>query len=202
MTQPLDRTCELPALGDLDSETGEFWATQTFNMPRDRQNLSAFERNRLYLNLGDFEFFDSSFAAGCEIDADSRSAIAADFDRDGRTDLLVGSAGGGPLRLFLNRIPNAGQSVRLHLLAGVGNRPAIGTRVVATIGRQQIVRDLFPVNGNAGQAPAEMIIGTGQAASIDSLTVRWPNGNIQVFLDVPATGTVTLHEAQGIVENH
>ena len=96
MSRPLDRTASLPELGKVDRENGEFWAGNAFTMIGEGNNLSAYERNRVFLNTGDGkEFLDASFASAADIDSDSRSAIVADFDRDGWPDLLVGSVGGG-----------------------------------------------------------------------------------------------------------
>ena len=200
MTQPLDRSCQLPALGELDEETGEFWPERVFQMPRNRQNLSAYERNRAYLNAGDDTFLDFSFASGCDIDADSRSVIAADFDRDGATDLLVGSVGGGPLRLFLNRMPATSHRVRVELVGVRSNRSGTGSRVTAVCGGRQIVRDVFPANGCLGQGPVELILGVGDATLIDRLTVRWPSGEQQEFVDIPVDCAVTITEGQTRVE--
>jgi hypothetical protein len=192
----LDRACSLPALGKLDEETGEFWPEKMFQMPRNRQNLSAFEQNRAFLNLDDETFLDFSFASGCDIDSDSRSVVAADFNRDGATDLLVGSVGGGPLRLFLNRLPETNHRVRIELVGVTSNRQAIGARVIAHCGERQIVRDVFPANGFLGQGPAELLLGVGEASKIDRLSVRWPNGRTQEFADVPVDGVLTVVEGQ------
>ena len=129
-------------------------------LPATGQNLSAFERNRTFLNIDGDSFIDVSFASVADIDSDSRSVVAADFNRDGATDLLVGSVGGGPMRLFLNRYPN-GNHVSVRLVGTKSNRLGIGARLVAKAGSRQIVRDVFPPNGFMGQGPTETILGIG-----------------------------------------
>ena len=62
MTRPLDRNARLPELGRVDREAGEFWVENPFDITSGGYNLSAFERNRLYLNLGGLSFLDASFA--------------------------------------------------------------------------------------------------------------------------------------------
>ncbi|MGI9241543.1 MAG: ASPIC/UnbV domain-containing protein, partial [Verrucomicrobiales bacterium] len=140
-------------------------------------------------------FVDVSFASGTDIDSDSRSVVAADFNRDGACDLLVGSVGGGPLRLFLNRYP-AGNFVRVRLQGTTSNRLGIGARLVAHAGKK-IVRDVFPANGFMGQGPVETIIGIGDATEIERLEVRWPSGKTQTFANLPAGGSVELREDDG-----
>ena len=173
VSRPLDRNSKIPALGELDEEEGEFWVENPFMMMGIRANLSSYERNRMFLNRDGKSFIDASFASVADIDSDSRNVIAADFDRDGSTDLLVGSAGGGSLRLFANRFPRkAGNSVRIELVGVESNRPAIGTRIVANVSGRQIVRDVFPSNGFMGQGPVETILGLGVNSQIDQLSIR------------------------------
>ena len=195
VSQPLDRYSKIEALGDLDTEAGEFWVENPFMMIGMRANLSAYERNRTFLNVDGKSFIDMSFASAVDLDSDSRSVIAADFDRDGATDLLVSSVGGGPLRLFLNRFPKQ-NSVRIELVGSKSNRAAIGARLIAHVGSRQIVRDVFPANGFMGQGPAEVSLGLGSAERIDRLEVRWPSGKTQEFAKLPAGRPLRIDEGQ------
>ena len=185
MSQPHNRLSQLEAIGEIDEEAGEFWTKNPFQMPNERENLSSFERNRTFLNLDGNSFIDISFASGADIDSDSRSVVAADFNRDGSTDLLVGSVGGGSLRLFLNRFPKANFS-RIRLEGSGSNRAGIGARLTATVKGQKLIRDLFPQNGFMGQGPAEIILGLGDAKVIDRLEVRWPSGKTQIYKNLAA----------------
>ena len=184
MTQPMDRSCMLPQLGEMDDEHGEFWVENPFLLPQLGKNISAYEKNRMFLNMPGGAFLDASFASQADIDSDSRSVIASDFDKDGYCDLLVGSDGGGPLRMFRNSFPWQTRRVRLRLVGKISNRTAIGSRVILECGGRQIVRDLFAPNGFLGQAPAEMLIGVGTSERIEQLTVRWPTGQEQTFTDL------------------
>ncbi len=196
MAQPLDRNARLPELGQVDREGGEFWVENPFRIPGSGNNLSAYERNRLFLNLGGEGFLDASFASDADIDSDSRAVIVADFDRDGASDLLVGSVGGGPLRLFLNRFPRTNRRIRLELTGVQSNRRGVGSRIEIEIGKRKIVRDLFPSNGGTGQGPVESLIGLGRAERIDRLSVRWPSGHVQRFENLPVDSEIEITEGQ------
>ncbi len=198
VSQPLNRNCEIPVLGELDEELGEFWVENPFMMMGIRANLSSYERNRTFINVDGESFIDASFASAMDLDSDSRNVIAADFNRDGATDLLVGSVGGGPLRLFLNRFPKQ-NSVRIELIGVESNRAAIGTRLVAHVGDRQIVRDVFPANGFMGQGPVETILGLGDATQIDRLHIRWPDGRTQVHNDLPVNKVVSVTQGHAEV---
>ncbi len=193
MSQPLDRSCKIEPLGKIDSAAGEFW-TDTFEMPQNGDNLSAYETNCLFLNVDGTRFLDASFASNANIDSDSRSVMVGDFNGDRAPDLLVGSVGGGPLRLFLNEFPEGNHRVEIRLRGVESNRSAIGARAVAEASGQTIVRDLFAPNGFMGQGPARLNLGVGTADRIDKLTIRWPTGKQQVFEDLPVDCVIQIVE--------
>jgi len=170
----------------VDRENGEFWVGNPFMIPKMGENLSAYERNCLFLNIGGNDFINASFASNADLDADSRAVIPADFDRDGAVDLLIGSVGGGSMRLFRNRFSTGMKSIRLQLEGTKSNRTGIGSRVTLTVGGRKIVRDLFPADGFSGQAPAELTIGIGAADRVDRLEVRWPSGEVETLEQLPA----------------
>lgn len=201
-TQPNDRTIALPAIGELNPEAGEFWENP-IDLDAVNVNLGSFQKNRLFLNTKEQGFLDASFASSASIDSDSRSAIAADFDGDGAVDILVGSVGGGSLRLFTNQMPQ-GNRLEIRLKGTKSNSAGIGARVTAEFttddGKQTIVREMFPQNGFMGTGPANVWIGIGQAEKIDSLSVRWPTGETQVFVDVPVNQSVRVEEGDSEIE--
>lgn len=197
MSQPMDRTCEIEALGEVDESRGEFWFDNPFQIPASGENLSAYETNRLYTNLDGNSFMDVSFSSGVDIDSDSRSIICADFNNDGANDMLIASVGGGPLRLFINQYPDPGNYLRIGLKGTKSNRAAIGTKIVLHCGDQQIVRQRFPANGFMGQGPTETIVGIGKHDKVDRIEVQWPTGETQAFENVSANQTVQIIEGQG-----
>jgi len=196
VSQPQNRECQIPVLGEIDHAAGEFWVENPLWLPEMRKNLSAYERNRMYLNFGGESFVDVSYASGADIDSDSRSVIAADFNNDGSPDLLVGSAGGGPLRLFYNRFPDTVNRLQIKLAGSTSNRSAIGARVTVFCGGRQLVRDVFPANGFMGMSPTQLTIGIGQAKTVDRIVVRWPSGQVQEFANVPVNQRISITEGE------
>ena len=194
MSQPLDRTCRLEPLGEIDVEAGEFWS-HPFEMAHNGDNLSAFERNQLFLNLNGDAFINASFASGVDIDSDSRSAMVGDFNGDALPDLLVASVGGGPLRLFLNRTPKRGR-ITLRLVGTTSNRAGLGARVIMESEGQVIVRELFAPSGFMGHSPPHLYLGTDGRQVVDRLTVEWPSGRRLDLSDVPANSEITAVEGR------
>ncbi|MDG1874229.1 MAG: ASPIC/UnbV domain-containing protein [Mariniblastus sp.] len=199
MTAPNDRLGKLPAIGDVDQERGEFWVENPLMIPELGENLSAFERNKLFINVDGQKFIDGSFASSTDIDSDSRSVIGCDIDRDGAQDLLVASAGGGSLRVFSNQLLQNNR-IEIRLRGVKSNRPGIGARLTAHCGDKQIVRDLFPTNGFMGIGPAAAWIGLGQAEKIDKLMIRWPAGETQELTDLDANQSIRIRENSREIE--
>lgn len=184
VSQPFDRSALCEAPGEPQEEYGEFWEQNPWNIAF-RHNLSAFERNRTFLNLEGTGFVDISYLTGADADGDSRSSVAADVDHDGRLDLLVRQVGGGPLLLYENRFA-AGNSLTVSLRGVSSNRLGIGARIVARVGENRIVRELFPINSFHSQSPSRVHLGLGEADVVDELQVSWPSGQEQTLRDLPA----------------
>lgn len=198
MSQPFDRGCELPAPGTVDEGLGEFWVENPWEISR-QHNLSAFERNRTFWNAGGRDFVDISRLTGMDSDGDGRCAVAADVNNDGRLDLIVRQAGGGPLKIYENRFPQQ-HWLSVSLRGHQSNRLGIGTRVVATVGPRRIVRDLLPVNSYMSAAPAIVHLGLGDAEKIDRLSLQWPSGESHELTDIPADQHIRIDEQNGTYE--
>ena len=92
--------------------------------------------NSVFLNQGDGAFEDVSAEAGLEKEAPAvhRGAAFADFNNDGRIDVVV-AALGGPAELWENISPGQNTWLKLKLVGTKSNRDGIGARV--RIGNQQ-----------------------------------------------------------------
>jgi hypothetical protein len=157
------------------------------------ENLSSFERNRLFLNNGEGNFLDVSFPAGVDSDSDGRSSVPVDFDNNGTMDLLLRQAGGGPLVLLRNEFP-AARFLKVTLRGTDSNRQGIGARLVVTAGDLQQTREVFPVNTYRSQRSLTAHFGLGDHSVVDQLTIRWPSGRIQQLANIPADQHIAITE--------
>lgn len=195
VSQPSNRTANVKQPGKLDSKLGEFWVGNPWAIVRKEHNLSSFERNRMYLNVGGTEFAEVSGISGTDSDGDGRSAVAADFRNTGMPDLLVRQVGGGPLLLFENRFPRK-HYLTVSLRGTASNRRGIGARLTAEVGGRKVVRELYPANTYHSQAPAQVLFGLADDAKVDRLTIRWPSGKVQVLTDLTADRHVVIEEGK------
>ena len=192
MSQPFDRSATFDQPGELDSELGEFWVKDPWEINFEN-NLSSFERNRAFLNLEGRRFLEISRLTGADSDGDARAVVAADFRGTGQMDLVVRETGGAPLRIYENRFPG-GNFLTVRLRGTTSNRLGIGARLTARIGNRLLHRDQFPVNSYRSQAPNHVHFGLGEAETVDELTIRWPSGVTQVLRDIPAGQTLMVVE--------
>ncbi len=196
MSQPFDQKASCPAAGELDGALGEFWLENPWQPTE--HNLSAYERNRILLNTRDGKFADVSHAAGgADLDSDSRSVVAGDFDQDGMPDLLVRSSGGGPLRLFINGFPKSNW-IRITLRGTKSNARGIGARLTAEIDGRLVYRELQAPNCFQGQSPAEVTFGLQSSDQIDRLEIQWPSGESQTFEALQANHHYAISESNPV----
>ncbi len=198
MSQPCNADCDLAQPGKVDEELGEFWVGAPFKI-RQQHNLSAFERNRLFLNVAGGDFLDVSHIGGADSDGDGRASLAMDVNHDGMLDLVVRQAGGGPLLIYENRfVPQ--NFLRVTLRGRQSNRLGIGTRLVATVGERQIIRECYPANTFMSQAPLAVHFGLADAPQVKQLVVIWPSGLEQTFTDLAANCHILLTESSDQVQ--
>ncbi len=199
MAQPFDRSTVLPALGPLHKELGQFWLPNPSLFPQGRHNLSAYERNRTFLNSSSGRFRDASYLCGSDSDGDGRSAVAGDFNEDGRMDLLVRQVGGGPLLYFENRFARR-HWLAVSLRGTRSNSNGIGARLELDFGDQRAVRDMYPANSFKSRSPNVVHFGLGQQSHARRLTIRWPSGLVQEFNDLAADQHVFLTEGKASID--
>ena len=198
MSQPCNANCDLAQPGEVDEELGEFWVGAPFKI-RQQHNLSAFERNRLFLNVSGAGFLDVSHLGGADSDGDARASIAIDVNHDGMLDLVVRQAGGGPLLIYENRF--APQNfLRVTLRGRQSNRLGIGARLVATAGGRQVTRERYPANTFMSQTPLVVHFGLADAAQVEHLVVSWPSGIGQTFVDLAANRHIVITESSDQIQ--
>ena len=121
--------------------------------------------------------------SGLRIYGEQRGAAAADYDRDGRTDLLV-SQNGAATRLFHNEKARPG--VRVRLIGRHMNRDAIGAKIQLEYvsGKTGPVREIRAGEGYWSQNAAAQVLGYEEQPR--ALIVTWPDGDKSV---VPFDGS-------------
>jgi hypothetical protein len=106
--------------------------------------------------------------------------IVADFDGDGRPDLVWANVG-GPARAFLN-VAGAGNAVRIRL-PNVAR--ALNARVEIVAGNLRQTYQVIANQGLGSDQSRTIIAGLGVRESADSVTITLQDGATLAYRDVP-----------------
>lgn len=188
------------AAGDFDNDGYE----DTF-VPSGMGYPFFYWRNYLMMNNGDESFTDRSRVLGIEPPArgthmektmggkqvarSSRAAATADFDGDGRLDIVVNNFNDYPY-YFKSDFPQKNY-VAFRLKGTTSNCDAIGAIVKIHAGSEVMVRQVQAAGGYLSQSSKTLHFGLGDRARIDRAEVFWPSG-IREQIESPAVNT--LHE--------
>ncbi len=164
--------------------------------------------NRLLMNKGNRPFQERSADEGLEqprggiyleetiggkqMARSSRAAAVADFDGDGRLDIVVNNFNDRPY-YYRNQSPQKA-FVAFRLQGTRSNRDAIGAVVRLYVGGQIMTRQVHSAGGYLTQSSRTLHFGLGERTAIDKIEITWPSGIIQHL------NPVSLNARHDIVE--
>jgi len=122
---------------------------------------------------------------------DVRGSAYADYDRDGRTDLVL-LARGGPPRLYRNVGADGAGWIRVRATAPPGNAAGIGATVTVAACGRTLVRIVEGGTGYLSASEPVLTIGLGACAMADRVEARFPGGRTGALENVPAGADVTI----------
>ena len=200
-----------PARADLNSF---FWRQVVANSPLDAKpsqdyeqawnalneliradgTWSGYERNVFYANNRDGTFSDVSAVVGMDFVEDGRSFALADFDRDGRLEVLLKNRNAPQVRLLKNILKELPASISLRLRGTKSNRDAIGAAITVECESSRQTRMLQAGSGFLSQHTKEVFFGMGNAKGPVRASIRWPSGLVQELHDLPLNHRIWVEE--------
>jgi hypothetical protein len=163
-------------------------------------NISKYKQPMfLFRNKGDRTFEDITRTTGLSSVplASRRGAAFGDVKNDGNIGILVLNVGAAP-SLFIQDVPSPRHRVLFRLVGTKSNRAAIGARVTITGGGMTQFNEVRGGGSYLSQNDLRLHFGLGDAKGMDTVNIRWPNGNTETLRNVAADAIYTITEGQGI----
>ncbi len=154
----------------------------------------GYARNVMFANNRDGTFSEISGPSGLNFIEDCRSFALADIDHDGRLEVILKNRNAPQLRILHNAMKEIGNSICFRLRGHQSNRDAIGASVTVDAGTLRQTKYLQAGTGFLAQHSKELVFGVGKAEGAVKATIRWPNGLVQPFADLPVQHRIEIEE--------
>ncbi len=161
---------------------------------RSDSTWNGHERNVFFANNRDGTFSDVSGVVGLDFRDDSRAFALADFDGDGRLEIVLKNRNAPQIRLLLLAMDGIGNSIALRLRGNKSNRDAIGAAVTVEAGSLRQTKYLQAGSGFLSQHSKELFFGLGKNEAAVRATIRWPSGLTQTFDGLASNCRFEIHE--------
>jgi tetratricopeptide (TPR) repeat protein len=163
----------------------ELYNNQTYRQP-----------NSVFANAGGGAFPDVSREAGADFQVKSahRGCAFADFDNDGRIDVVTTSLN-EPVELFRNESAADYHWLAIRLIGVKSNRDGIGAKIKITTspGATQFNHVTTSV-GYASSSDRLVHFGLGKEQAVKLIEIRWPSGIVQSLRGVTADRVLEVRE--------
>jgi len=157
------------------------------------------EPPHIFRNLGDGRFTEVTDSLGAEFAKPkvARGAAYADINNTGFLSILM-ATNGGPAYLYENE-GGTNRSLRIKLVGTKSNRDGIGALVHVSAGKDGESQTLHSGSSYLSQNELVLTFGLREHASVDSVDVYWPSGQVDKLTNIGAGQTITVQEGKGLV---
>jgi hypothetical protein len=155
--------------------------------------------NCAFQNKKDLTFEKVSAKWGLDRVGCSNGAAYADLDQDGDLDLVTNN-----LNSLASVMENRSRSqiknnyLQVKLVGKGRNSQALGARITAKTGTSSQTFEVYTTRGFQSAVEPIAHLGLGRQKQIDTLEIRWPDGKIQVLVNVPANQRLLVKEQEGL----
>lgn len=173
-------------------DIGMGWGTFFFDFNNDgladiyviNDSFFAPNDNVLYENTGQDTFNIVSVNTPLASPFSALGGATADIDNDGLVDIMVAILHGDGNQLFKNTYSGTNGWIKVKTEGTTSNRAGIGTRVEVYADGKMQTQEVIAGRGYSSANSLTQHFGIGQAATIDTLILRWQSGHVDKYYDV------------------
>lgn len=175
--------------GDIDNDGLQDLFIAKGNVDQMPSNAMK-DPNNLLMQQPDGTFVEVAAEAGMASTDRGRGAALADFDQDGRLDIVVVNRR-APLELWLNRSAKTGNQISIDLRQSGTNTFAIGAWLEIKRGDQSEWRERTLGGGHVSGSLLPLHIGLGAEDTVE-MRVWWPDGAVSPWQTYRAGANLVL----------
>jgi enediyne biosynthesis protein E4 len=156
--------------------------------------LTYTQKDLLYENVGG-KFRDVSAESGDPLKAErvGRGLAVADFDNDGRLDVVIANLGRAPVLLH-NDAGRQNNWLMIKASASKGNTSGLGARVSVETSRGVQVKEINNVSSYLSSSDIRLHFGLGNDTVVPRVELSWPGGTRQTLTDVAVNQVLSVDE--------
>jgi hypothetical protein len=146
-------------------------------------------------NRGDGTFTDAAAKGGAyfKTKINARGCAVADYNNDGRMDIIVTTIGNRPF-LLRNRDKSGNHWLTLDLEGTKSNRDGFGAQVKVTAGGKTYFGESRCAFGFLMQSDRRLHFGLGKATTVDHIKIQWPSKQVQELTNVKVDQILKVRE--------
>jgi hypothetical protein len=146
-------------------------------------------------NRGDGTFTDAAAKGGeyFKTKINARGSAVADYNNDGRMDIIVTTMGNRPF-LLRNRDKSGNHWIKLDLEGTKSNRDGFGAKVKVTAGGKTYFAEARCASGFLMQSDRRVHFGLARATNVDRIEIQWPSKQVQELTNVKVDQILKVRE--------
>ena len=158
-------------------------------------NLRYKQRDLVYENLGNGTFRDISATSGPALQAErvGRGLAVADFDNDGKLDVVISTLDGPPV-LLKNHSGDGAHWLTIQAKGHKSNAFGLGATVTIETSEGTQVREINNAASYLSASDTRLHVGLGRATVVRRLSIQWPGGGTQVLDNVKVDQVLMIEE--------
>jgi hypothetical protein len=183
-------------IADFDNDGWKdiFVARGDVASPNMARSTSVDQPNTVFRNLqGKWAALTEEAGFGAQPVRRHRGAAVADFNGDGKLDLVV-TALSAPAEIWMNDSPGTNHWIEFALQGTKSNRDGIGARIKVTAAGKVQYNHMTSASGYASSSVGPVHFGLGDARVADEVEIRWPSGTVQTLKNVAADHVLQVKE--------